>query len=484
MPPSESSDAPVATQASGRGTPANAVASTALRPTLWNRAAFRALFPFAVLTAAAVAGLQMFERTLLRQVQDGTEVANMTLTRVFVNDAWDRLRPDLDLQGKLSNPRDNPALRDVDAVVRNFAKGTDLVKVKIYSLSGMTLYSSDPAQVGENKANNAGFQAAARGRLASELTYRGKFGGFDGELYERNLVSSYVPVRSAQGVEAVVELYTDRTVAIEATERMRLTAYAYAGGMVVVGFALLWWVVRPPRRPAAGASAALLAPGAAAGASADTADPTRPWREALHTLREPAQRLGEAALAHRLAPPDAQAWERMVGGLRQVSRQLGELALLDELRQAAGTPLAPQAPQRRWSEVLGRSVASFVQQADHAGVTVEPHVEPRLGGVATEHAATLEQMLSLMLDVAAQATGAGRLRLNIQPLEKGGVQIEVVGARTPGAATPAAAAASEAMRASALEAIALLAAQLDGRLERASQAAAGPWLTVALGHAG
>jgi hypothetical protein len=254
--------------------------------------------------------------------------------------------------------------------------------------------------------------------------------------------------------------------------------------MVVVGFALLWWVVRPPRRPAAGAPAALLAPGAAAGVSADAVDPIRPWREALHTLREPAQRLGEAALAHRLAPPDAQAWERMVGGLRQVSRQLGELALLDELRQAAGTPLAPEAPQRRWNEVLGRSVASFVQQADHAGVTVEPHVEPRLGGVATEHAATLEQMLSLMLDVAAQATGAGRLRLNIQPLEKGGVQIEVVGARTPGAATPAAAAASEAMRASALEAIALLAAQLDGRLERASQAAAGPWLTVALGHAG
>lgn len=156
---------------------------------------------------------------LKAEVQRSSEVANITLTRALVNANWDSINPMLLSAGNVELVKKNPKLPAVEGLIRNFSRGTDLVKVKIYDLAGLTLYSSDPAQIGEDKSNNAGFLQATKGRVVSELTYRGKFGGFDGDLYQRNLVSSYVPVYGPLGVEAVVEVYTDRTDSIERVER-------------------------------------------------------------------------------------------------------------------------------------------------------------------------------------------------------------------------------------------------------------------------
>lgn len=161
----------------------------------------------------------MLARALQAEVQKTSESSNVTLTRAFVNNNWDAISPLLILGQDAVSVKANPSIPVIESKVRTFSNGTDLVKVKVYDLKGLTVYSSDPAQIGEDKSNNEGFVQATKGQVVSELTYRGKFGGFDGDLYHRNLVSSYVPIYSPQGVQAVVEVYTDRTDSIERVER-------------------------------------------------------------------------------------------------------------------------------------------------------------------------------------------------------------------------------------------------------------------------
>lgn len=185
--------------------------------------------------------LWFFTQALRQEVQTITEAANSSFTRALVNNQWVTLRPILGLDRDAAAAKSNPELLTIDKSIRAFAQGTDLVKVKIYNLKGLTLYSSDPAQIGEDKSSNAGFKLATKGRVASELNYRGKFGAFDGELYNRNLVSSYVPVRGPQGVEAVVEVYTDRTESIEMVDRRVYELATSLALLLGVSFVFLYW---------------------------------------------------------------------------------------------------------------------------------------------------------------------------------------------------------------------------------------------------
>ena len=180
---------------------------------------YLAMIGSAIVLALLALVLTLVQRSLQLSVEQSTATANQALTRVFVNENWERLRPMLPPQGSsVEDIRQNQRLAEIDALVRRFNSFTDVVKVKIYDVNGLTIYSSDPLQIGEDKSTNEGFISAVRGRTASELIFRGTFAAFDGAIYDRNLVASYVPIRAGQGVEAVAEIYADRTSAIALTE--------------------------------------------------------------------------------------------------------------------------------------------------------------------------------------------------------------------------------------------------------------------------
>ena len=179
---------------------------------------------FAVIGFAALSGaLWMTWNLVARATHDSvltsTEASNIAITELFVNEAWQDVRVLLPASdASVDAIKGNPHLKKIDERVRRFERGTDIVKVKIFDLKGRTVYSSDASQLGEDKSGNAGYRSAREGKQASEMTFRGKFNSFDGELTDRNLVSSYTPVRSLGGIEAVVEIYTDRTSSLHHTE--------------------------------------------------------------------------------------------------------------------------------------------------------------------------------------------------------------------------------------------------------------------------
>lgn len=171
---------------------------------------------------------------LQNEIAKAGEESNATLTRVFVNETWSEISPLLPpARSDLKIIKDNPNIQKIDSRMRRFMSYTDVLKVKLYNTNGITTYSSDFSQIGEDKTSNIGFQTALKGNLASELTHRGKFGSFDGDLYNRDLVSTYAPIRDGSQIVAVAEIYSDRTNSIHQATILRNELIGFlVGGMV------------------------------------------------------------------------------------------------------------------------------------------------------------------------------------------------------------------------------------------------------------
>lgn len=172
---------------------------------------------FAVLTFVMLSvALALTWKLLVQSNQEGivnaTKAASMAITEVMVSEAWSEIRPLLLLdEDSVVAIKANPQIAQIDAAVRKFSRKTDIVKVKIFDLRGVTQYSSEFRQIGENKAASSGFSSAVQGFATSEFSFRQSFESFGRTLQEVNLVSSYVPVVEGANRVAVLEIYTDRS---------------------------------------------------------------------------------------------------------------------------------------------------------------------------------------------------------------------------------------------------------------------------------
>ncbi len=175
------------------------------------------------------------------------EAGNVNLTRLFANALWSsdfqpfvaraqaidvhqcRAMPDVpDASGRMTPPPEKkacfsevgrqimaiPGFAELDAKVYDAMKKSTVFKIKVFDLRGITIYSSEHAQIGEDKMTNAGWRGAALDGVAqSELTHRDTFSAFEGVVEDRDLISSYLPVLEpgSAKIVGVFEVYSDVT---------------------------------------------------------------------------------------------------------------------------------------------------------------------------------------------------------------------------------------------------------------------------------
>ena len=161
-----------------------------------------------------VAGLLgwSYQYLALRDLIHLAEDRNVALTRAFSNSLWPRFSTLLTISTQpeiLRVEAERVGLYDLASAQM---VDTEVVKIKIYSLDGITLFSSDPKQPGENKHSNPAFIAAQAGHVTSGLAHRDTFDAFEGTLSNIDVISTYLPIFDAQKrIIAVFEIYSDIT---------------------------------------------------------------------------------------------------------------------------------------------------------------------------------------------------------------------------------------------------------------------------------
>ena len=194
------------------------------------------------LAAVAAVLVVLYGQIAADEIVAVTEVQNVALTKALANTVWPRYAGYVAWAAGMDGDtlRARPETAAIQADLARLAAGLPVLKIKIYEPGGLTVYSSDPAQIGEGKAGNPGFMAAARdGVPASKLSYRETFSAFSGEMEDRDLVETYIPVKGPDGaVEGVFELYTDVTPMMariaRTTLRMAIGLLAIFGALYAV----------------------------------------------------------------------------------------------------------------------------------------------------------------------------------------------------------------------------------------------------------
>ena len=227
------------------------MASTKTSPP--HRRAFRLIRYFSLTSLIGIAVVMVcliwiYRELTLRHLIEHESRSNADLTRSLSNYVWADFRPFV--LASRGHTREqllaHPAQQKVRANLQLHMTGLSVVKIKIYNVDGLTVFSTDEAQIGQDKSSNDGFRRALAGQVVSAITWRDKFDAFEGTLTNRNLIFSYIPVRTAAELapEAVFELYSDVTDLLARQNRAQWQVAGVVLALLAALYLFLYIVVR------------------------------------------------------------------------------------------------------------------------------------------------------------------------------------------------------------------------------------------------
>lgn len=186
-----------------------------------------------IVLAAGLLG-PLYRQISLEQMTAWAEDRNVAMAQIVENSLGPLL---ISLVGN-SMGRDATALRaaadtqslHVKAVV--LMHNTALIKIKVYNRLGVTVFSTDTTQIGQNRLESPGFKAAVSGNVMSELTHRDSIDSFEGTRSQVDVLASYIPMRGeSKTIEGVFELYQDVSPFMVA---IHTALWQVTGGLLVV----------------------------------------------------------------------------------------------------------------------------------------------------------------------------------------------------------------------------------------------------------
>jgi signal transduction histidine kinase len=203
---------------------------------------------FAFVLAIVLLGNSYYRQALTDIIALG-EQQNVALTQAFSNSLWVELAPFLKASEQLSIAKlpQHPSVEKLRKATEIQMEGLSVVKIKVFNRQGMTIFSSQADQIGQDKSGSEGFMAASSGKILTQLNHKDSFVGIKGKIYNRKLISSYIPIDripEEAGIEGVFELYSDVT---PLTERLAQTHRNIVFTIILILgilYALLLWIVR------------------------------------------------------------------------------------------------------------------------------------------------------------------------------------------------------------------------------------------------
>ena len=205
-----------------------------------------AIFAGLIIVGACLA-LAMFNRQLtMSDLQTMAERNNIALTRAFSNVIWPRYANFVSQAHELN--RESLRQHELTAALRRDVlaqmRGLSVLKVKVYDRNGLTVFSTDPSQIAQDKSDNAGFLAARDGHVASELTHRDTFSAFEKVIENRDVLSSYIPIYGkSKEIQGVFEIYHDVTGLMAHIKKSFAVQIGIVGVTFLVLYILLLFVV-------------------------------------------------------------------------------------------------------------------------------------------------------------------------------------------------------------------------------------------------
>jgi diguanylate cyclase (GGDEF)-like protein len=203
---------------------------------------FRLLRYFTVISLASIVVTSLLLGGWVRQISvdnliQSEERNNIVLTQVLANSVRPQFHQFIYNSSLLSieDIRAHPKLKALDRII-----------IKIYNLDGLTIYSSDFKQIGESKKTHASFQKAISGEVVSKLSFRDKIYAQNELIQNINVISSYVPIRTAlnNDIEGVFEVYKDVTPIIAEIDVIQTKIIAGVVGTLFTLFIVLYILVR------------------------------------------------------------------------------------------------------------------------------------------------------------------------------------------------------------------------------------------------
>ena len=292
-----------------------------------------------VTAGAAIAKLNLDEAE--RRLVTMTEHHNIDLAKVLAATVWPRYGEFIDH----AQPRGVDAIRQAPetaalaADARAMMHGMQMIKVKIYNLSGFTVFSTDPAQIGGDYSTNDRFLSALRTGASSALEFRTTFATPDGPRTNLWVLSSYIPfttdIHNRQA--GVFEIYMDVTALHAATRQSMIHGTIVVGLGFLVIFVLLVIVVWHSDRVIARTQAHNLALTAShARAEAASQAKSEFLANMSHELRTPLNAIiGFAEIIHQqtMGPIGNAAYADYAGDIRDAGQHL--LATINDVLDLA-----------------------------------------------------------------------------------------------------------------------------------------------------